>query len=175
MMLLIYRRKSVGEITPPCGTPGIFTLLLKCPSSFTIADLSCKKYRIHLYSLPERHTQVSSAGDLRARFCQKLLPGRRKQKQHFFLFLKGILYLLGNAGQLIFSAADIQSVLVTVISVLPEMISTLNVLYHTIPYKLWRFEAKYVPSLYWFALTHSERTRNLLFRPLSKVRKFIKM
>ena len=54
VMLLMYRRKSVGEMTPPCGTPSrIFTLLLRWPSSFTLADLSCRKHRIHLYIFPE--------------------------------------------------------------------------------------------------------------------------
>ena len=53
MMLLMYRRKSVGEMTSPCGTPRIFTRLLKCPSSFTLADLSCRKHRVYLYILPE--------------------------------------------------------------------------------------------------------------------------
>ena len=77
-------QKSVGEMTPPCGTPRLFVCLLvflflfflcvhKCPSSFTLADLSCRKHRIHLYILPERHSQVSLAGDLYARLCTKLL------------------------------------------------------------------------------------------------------
>ena len=44
---------SVGEMTPPCGTPHIFTLLLKWPSSFTLADLWCRKHRICLYILTE--------------------------------------------------------------------------------------------------------------------------
>ena len=58
LMLLMYRRKTVGEMTPLCGTPRIFTLLLKWPSSFTLADLSCRKHPIHLYILPE--TPLSS-------------------------------------------------------------------------------------------------------------------
>ena len=40
-------------MTPFCGTSHIFTLFLRCPSSFTFADLSCRKHRIHLYILPE--------------------------------------------------------------------------------------------------------------------------
>ena len=58
VMLLMYGRRSVGEMTPPCGTPHSFTLLLKWPSSFTLDDLSCKKHQIHLYILPE--TPLSS-------------------------------------------------------------------------------------------------------------------
>ena len=52
-MLLMYRRKSVGEMTPPCGTPLIITLSLMYPSSLTFADLSHRKQRIHLYILPD--------------------------------------------------------------------------------------------------------------------------
>ena len=52
VMLLIYRRKSVGEMTPPCGNPSLI-LTLMYPSSLTLADLSCRKQRIHLYLLPD--------------------------------------------------------------------------------------------------------------------------
>ena len=53
-MLLMYRRKSVGEMTPPCGTPSLFlTLSLMYPSSLTLPDLSCRQQRIHLYLLPD--------------------------------------------------------------------------------------------------------------------------
>ena len=37
-MLLMYRRKSVGEMTPPCGTPSlILTLSLMYPCSLSLA------------------------------------------------------------------------------------------------------------------------------------------
>ena len=45
---------DVGETTPPCGTPSlIFTLSLRCPSTFTRADQSWRKQRIHLYIRPD--------------------------------------------------------------------------------------------------------------------------
>ena len=104
LMLLVYSRKSVGEISTPCGTPRIFTLLLKCPSSFTLANLSCKKHRSVSTFFQKRRSQVSSAGDLLARCFQKRLSGRRN-RNNLFLFLKGILCLLDNEGQLIFRAS----------------------------------------------------------------------
>ena len=119
--MLIYRRKSVGEMTPPCGTPSrIFMLFLKSPSSFTLADLSCRKHRIHLYILPETRSQVSSTGKLHARLYQKLLLGRRKQKQPFSFLERHSLSLgqWGSADLLYFCVSDIQSVLVTVYSAL---------------------------------------------------------
>ena len=54
VMMLTYRRKSVSEISSLCGSPShIFMLLLRCPYSFTLADLLCKKHWIHMYILPE--------------------------------------------------------------------------------------------------------------------------
>ena len=121
VMLLMYRRKSVGKMTPPSGTPRIFTLVLDHPGLFL---LICRVGSIRSICtfFQKRRSQVSAAGDLHARLYQKPLPGQIKRKD-LFIFLKGILYLLGNEGQLIFCAPDIQSVLVTVVSVLPEMIS----------------------------------------------------
>ena len=53
-MLFMYRRKSVGEMTPPCGTRSLILMLsLMYASSLTLADLSCRKHRIHLYILPD--------------------------------------------------------------------------------------------------------------------------
>ena len=46
--------ESVGETTTPCGTPSlIFTLSLRCPSTFTRVDLSWRKLGIHLYIRPD--------------------------------------------------------------------------------------------------------------------------
>ena len=46
--------QSVGEMTPPWGTPSlILTLSLMYSSSLTLSDLSCRKQRIHLYILPD--------------------------------------------------------------------------------------------------------------------------
>ena len=88
MMLLMYRRKSVGEMTPPCGTPSrILTVLLKWPPSFTLADMSYRKNRIHLNIFPE--TELSSIFSRR--------PSRQTinfcwvKENNLFLFLKGIL------------------------------------------------------------------------------------
>ena len=125
VMLLMYRRKSVGEMTPPCGTPScIFTLLLKWPSSLLWPICRVGNIGSNCTFFQKRCSQVSSAGDLLARLCQKFLLGQKKP-DNLFLFLEGILYLLGNEGQLVFSASvsDIPSVLVTVFSVLPRKIS----------------------------------------------------
>ena len=105
VMLLMYRRKSVGEMTPPCGTPSrIFTLLLKWPSSFILADLSCRKHRIHLYILPEPLlSSIFSRRPSRQTLSKAFV--RSKKTENLFLFLKGILYLLGNEGKLIFCAS----------------------------------------------------------------------
>ena len=124
VVMLIYRRKSVGEVTPPCGTPRIFTLLLKWPSNFILADLSCRKHRIRLYILPEPPlSSILSRRPSRLTLSKAFV--RSMKTDNLFLFLKGILYVLVNEGQLIFcsSVSDIQSVSVTVFSVLPKMIS----------------------------------------------------
>ena len=84
VMLLMYRRKNVGEMTPPCGTPSrIFTLLLKWPSSFILADLSCRKHRIHLYILPE--PPLSSIFSRRPS-CQTLSKAFSRSKKTTFFF-----------------------------------------------------------------------------------------
>ena len=73
----------------------------------------------------KRRSQVSSAGDLLARLCQKLLLGQRKQRQPFSFLGRRSLSLgqWGPAGLLYFCVSDIPSVLVTVFSVLPRKIS----------------------------------------------------
>ena len=73
----------------------------------------------------KRRSQVSSAGDLHARVRQKLLSGRRRQKRPF-PFLERHSLSPGEwrpADLLYLCTSYIQSVLVTVFSVLPEMIS----------------------------------------------------
>ena len=73
----------------------------------------------------KRRSQVSSAGDLLARLCQKLLLGQRKQRQPFSFLGRRSLSLgqWGPAGLLYFCVSDIPSVLVIVFSVLPRKIS----------------------------------------------------
>ena len=85
LMFLMYRRKNVDGMTPLCGTPCISTLLLKCPSSFTLADLSSRKHRIHLYILPE--TPLSSIF-VRRPSCQTLSKVfiRLKKTETIFFF-----------------------------------------------------------------------------------------
>ena len=88
VMLLMFRRKSVGEMTPPFGTPHIFTLLLKWPSSFTLADLLCRKHWIHLHILIE--TPLSSIFSRRPS-CQTLSKAFVRSKETettFFLSWK---------------------------------------------------------------------------------------
>ena len=60
VMLLIYRRKSVGEMTPPCGTPSlILTHSLMHPYSLTLAGLESNGSILpdtRLSRRPSRHT-----------------------------------------------------------------------------------------------------------------------
>ena len=103
----------------------IFTFLLKWPSSFTLADLSCRKHRIHLYILPE--TPLSSIFSRRPsrQTLSKAFVSQRKQRQPFSFLERHSLSPgpWGPADLLCFCVSDIQSVLVTVFSVLPKMIS----------------------------------------------------
>ena len=111
------KKVSVGEITPPYGTPRIFTLLHICPSIFLLL-LICRVGSIGSVCtfLQKRHSQVSSAGGLHVRLYQKILSGQRKQKQPFS-------FVKGDEGQLLcLCASSIQSVWVTVFSVLLGMI-----------------------------------------------------
>ena len=105
VMLLMYRIKSVGEMSPTCGTPSlILTLSLMYPSSLTLADLSCRKQGIHLYILPDtRHCRTFSTRPspyLVKRFCQI-----KEDCDNILLFWECILYLLGNKSKLIFRAS----------------------------------------------------------------------
>ena len=106
VVMLMCRRKSVGEMTPPCGTPSrIFTLLLKWPSSFILADLSCRKHRVHLYILPEQPLSSIFSRRPSRQTLSKAFVRSKKTETTFFLFLKSTLYLLGNNGRLIFCAS----------------------------------------------------------------------
>ena len=88
-MLLMYRKKSVSDMTPPCGTPSrIFTLLLKWSSSFTLADLSCRKHRTHLYIPPETPLSCIFSKRRSRQTLSKVLLGRRKQRQPLFFSWK---------------------------------------------------------------------------------------
>ena len=105
VILLMYRKRvSVKWLLPVglllalsrfCsnGHPVLFWLICPVGSIGSICTFFQK-----------RRSLVCSAGDLHARLYQKLLLGQRKQKQPF-LFLKDILYHLGNEGQLIFCAS----------------------------------------------------------------------
>ena len=86
VMLLMYRRKSVGEMTPPCGTPSrIFTLLLRWPSSFTLADLSCRKHRIHLYIFPEMPlSSIFSRRPSRQTLSKAFVRSKKTETTFFF-------------------------------------------------------------------------------------------
>ena len=80
VMLLMCRRKSVGEMTPPCGSPRISRF---CSNGHPVLLwLICRVGSIgSICTFFQKHrSQVSSAGDLHARLCQKLLLGQRKQR-----------------------------------------------------------------------------------------------
>ena len=104
-MLLMYRTKNVGEMTPPCGTPSlILTLSLMYPSSLTLADLSCRKHWIHLYILPDTRlwstfSRRPSRHTLSNAFCQIKEDG-----DNLLLFLDAF-SLLGSKNKLIFCAS----------------------------------------------------------------------
>ena len=96
MMVLMHRRKRVDEITSPCGTTSrISMLLLRCPSSYTLADLLCEEHRIHLYIRPE--TPLSSI--CRRRPSRQILSeafARSKKAETTFCFLERHSLFLGQ-------------------------------------------------------------------------------
>ena len=96
-------------------------LLLKWPSSFTLADLLCRKHRIYLYVLPE--TPLSSIFSRRPsrQTLSKTFVRSKKQRQPYSFLERHSLSLgqWGPADLLCFCVSDIPSVLVTVFSILP--------------------------------------------------------
>ena len=112
-------------MTPPCGTPSrIFTLLLKWPSSFTLADLSCRKHRIHLIILPETLlSSIFSRGPSRQTLSKGFVRSKKTETTFFFSWKAFSISWAMRADLLCYCVSDIRSVLVTVFCVLQKMIS----------------------------------------------------
>ena len=78
-----------------CGTPSlIFTLSLGCPSTFTRADLSRRKQRIHLYIRPDTPAWITLRSNPSLYTLSKALDRSYNTATVFSLFLEGILYFL---------------------------------------------------------------------------------